>query len=306
MSKKIVFMGTPKFSVQTLEALYRSNYKIECVYTQSPKKNSRGQKINKAPIEILSNKLNLKIRHPENLNTENEYDYFKSLNPYIVIVVAYGQIIPKSFLVIPEKGFINIHASLLPKWRGAAPIQRSIINQDKMTGISFMQIEKGLDVGPYMKQIKVQIDEKTTSENLSGKLSKLGADNIINVIRSIEDNKAKFVTQDHTKATYAKKIRKDESKIEWSEIGKNIIAKINGLNPHPGAWFEFKKSRYKVLRASISNLKGEPGEVIDNFLTIACRDKSIKIDEIQKQGKKKLSTKEFLRGNSISKGSIIL
>ncbi len=298
-------MGTPKFSVQTLEVLEKSNFKIECVYTQPPKKAKRGQKIILTPVNQVAKKLNLKIRTPNDLETQEEYNYFKSIRPYIVIVVAYGKIIPEKFLSLSEKGFLNIHASLLPKWRGAAPIQRSIMHRDKETGVSFMMIEKGLDSGPYINQIKVKIDIQTTAGSLTDELSKLGADNILKTINLIQENKAKYVMQDNNQATYAKKINKDESKIIWNEKAINVIAKINGLNPYPGAWFKFNGSRYKIWKALTSEMKGVPGNILDEKLTIACKDKSIEIVEIQKEGKNKIGIEEFIKGNKISKGQNI-
>ena len=201
MSKKIVFMGTPEFSVQSLKLLVGSEHEVVCVYSQPPKKSFRGQKINLSPVHNEASKLKLNIRTPNDLNTEEEYKYFKSLNPYLVIVVAYGKIIPKKYLNLSQKGFLNIHASLLPKWRGAATIQRSIMNSDIETGISIMKIEEKLDTGPYMIQAKIKIDEQTTTKILSGKLSKLGAEQILRCISLIEENKAKFINQDHEKAT---------------------------------------------------------------------------------------------------------
>ena len=305
MSKKIVFMGTPEFAVQTLEILAKSKYKLEYVYTQPAKKSSRGQKFNPTPVQIAAERLSLKIKTPISLSDSAEYEFFKSINPYIVIVVAYGQILPKKYLNLSEKGFINIHASLLPKWRGAAPIQRSIMNQDKETGISYMKIEEGLDTGPFFNQIKVKIDEKTTSHDLSNTLAKLGAENILKCISNIEKNKAEFVEQDADKVSYANKIKKSESKILWNDKAESIIAKINGLNPSPSAWFEHKGIRHKILKAKISNLTGEPGKVLNQNLTIGCKEKSINILEIQKEGKKKLLTKEFMIGSNIKKGDLI-
>ena len=305
MGKKIVFMGTPEFSVPTLEVLARSNYEIECVYTQSPKKSLRGQKVNQTPVHLASDKLKLKVR-TSSLESKEEYDYFKSLKPFIVIVVAFGQIIPKKYLNLSEMGFINIHASLLPKWRGAAPIQRSIINQDKETGISIMKIEEGLDTGPYMKQIKVEIDKQTTTKSLSKQLSELAAQNIIECISLIEKGEDKFFKQDHSMATYAKKIKKSESKIIWQQKATEILSKINALNPSPGAWFEYKGSRYKIWKAEISNLKGGPGEVLDDKLTFACKENSLKVLEIQKEGKNKLSIDDFIVGTKIIKGTKII
>ena len=295
-------MGTPEFSVQTLKLLVGSEHEVVCVYSQPPKKSFRGQKINLSPVHNEASKLKLNIRTPNDLNTEEEYKYFKSLNPYLVIVVAYGKIIPKKYLNLSQKGFLNIHASLLPKWRGAAPIQRSIMNSDIETGISIMKIEEKLDTGPYMIQAKIKIDEQTTTKILSGKLSKLGAEQILRCISLIEENKAKFINQDHEKATYAKKIEKSEAKINWNDTAKNILLKINSLNPSPGAWFLFKGSRYKIWKASISNLNGSFGEIINEDLTIACSKNSIKVLEIQKEGKKSLSISKFLIGNKFKKG----
>ena len=261
MSKKIVFMGTPEFSVPTLEILAKSKYKLECVYTQPAKKSARGQKVKITPIQSTAEKLNLKIRTPIRLNEKSEYEYFKSINPYIVIVVAYGQIIPKNYLNLSEKGFINIHASLLPRWRGAAPIQRSIINKDKETGISFMKIEEGVDTGPFLNQIKVNISEETTTASLTNILAKIGAENILSCLETIEKNRAVFIKQNNAKASYALKIKKSESKIIWSKKAADILAMINGLSPAPGAWFEYEGARHKVLRAKISNLSGKSGEI---------------------------------------------
>lgn len=298
-------MGTPEFSVQTLEVLSKSKYQIKCVYTQPPKKSSRGQKIKPSAVQLISEKLGLETRSPSTLNNDQEFEYFKSLNAYIVIVVAYGKIIPKRYLSLPQKGFLNIHASLLPRWRGAAPIQRSIMSQDEETGISFMKIEEGLDEGPYMKQIKIKIDNTITTKKLSEKLSLLGAEKIKDCLRLIENGEAKFVKQNNKKAFYAKKITKTEAKINWNEKATSIVAKINGLNPSPGAWFEVNKKRYKIWRSEVSELNGKPGIILDKKLTIACKEKSIRIIEIQKEGKKKLSIDEFLKGTQILVGSKI-
>ena len=305
MSKKIVFMGTPTFSVEKLKILADSHYDIACVYTQPAKKSLRGQRINESAVQKVARELKLNFRCPVNLNNKEEYDYFKSLNPYIVIVVAYGKIIPKNYLNIPNKGFINIHASLLPKWRGAAPIQRSIMSRDQYSGISIMQIKEDLDVGPIMRQIKVKIEEQTTTKILSDKLSELGAKNILDCISTIEKEKANFIDQEHSEATYAKKINKLESQITWKEKAENVLAKINALNPSPGSWFELNNVRYKIWKAEVCNDSGEPGKVIDKNLIVACKEKSIKILEIQREGKNKLLINDFLSGTNIAIGSKI-
>ena len=299
-------MGTPNFSVPIMKSLYQNGYPICAVYTQPPNKSKRGQKINKSPVQKLAENFNLNIRNPNFLNqNEEELKYFKSLNADIVIVVAYGQLIPKEFLSLSKHGFINIHASLLPKWRGAAPIQRAIMNLDKVIGISIMKIVEKLDSGPVMLKKEIKLNNEMNAEDVSNQLSKIGSEIISDCLDLIEIGKAKFVEQDHSEATYAKKINKDEGKIIWKEDAQKIIAKINGLYPNPGAWFLFQGERYKVLKATLSDLEGQPGSVLDNSLTIACGGKSIKIEEIQRQGKSKQKTAEFLLGSKIKKDLLL-
>ena len=305
MPYKIIFMGTPQFSVPVLETLAKSSYQIACVYTQPPKKSYRGQKLNSSPIQKSAENLKLTVRNPNILNTDKEFKFFRELNPDIVIVVAYGQLISKKFLEVSKKGFINIHASLLPKWRGAAPIQRAIMNLDKQTGVSIMRIEEELDSGPVMKRIKIDISSSDTSGLISEKLSKIGSENIVEALDEIFGKKSKFIKQDHNNSTYAKKIQKSEAKINWTENGHNIIGKINGLNPDPGAWFEYKNTRYKIWKASLFEKKGADGTILDNNFTIGCKDKSIKIIEIQKEGKNKLLLENFLLGINFKIGDKI-
>mgnify|MGYP001433329693 FL=1 len=304
MPKKIVFMGTPMFAVPILKSLYQNGYPISNVYTQPPQKSQRGQRINKSPVQGIAETLNLEFRTPKTLkgNTE-EYDYFKEIGADLVIVVAYGQIIPKEFLSLPKKGFINIHASILPNWRGAAPIQRSIMNLDIETGVSIMKIAEKLDTGPVCNTYKINLENNLNALEIGEKLSSLAADKILENIDDILDDKAKFVEQDHSKATYASKIQKSEGKIDWSEAAQKIIGKINGLYPSPGAFFEHNGERYKILKAEIGNGFGNPGEVISNYLEIACgKNQSIKISEIQRQGKKPQNIGEFMLGSQIKKG----
>ena len=302
MFKKIVFMGTSNFSVPILKSLYQNGYPIVTIYTQPPQKSMRGQKVNKSPIQKMAENLCIECRTPDSLKENNEeYNFLKLLNPDLVIVVAYGQLIPKNYLSLSKHGFINIHASLLPKWRGAAPIQRSIMSLDKETGVSIMKIVEKLDAGPVMIQEKINITSEMNAEDLSNKLSDLSSKLILECIDEIEGGKAKFIDQDEQKATYAKKINKEEGKINWDNSAENILAQINSLLPNPGAWFSFMGERYKILKASISEAEGEKGKVIDNNLTIACKSKSIKVNEIQRQGKNKQSTSEFLLGSKIKK-----
>ena len=307
MAKKIIFMGTPFFAVPILKSLYQNGYPISVVYTQPPQKSKRGQKINKSPIQGISETLNIDFRSPQTLkNNEEEFKFLKELNADLAIVVAYGQIIPKNFLNLTKKGFINIHASILPTWRGAAPIQRSIMNLDNETGISIMKLAEELDSGPVSKIYKIKLNKNDNALEISEKLSLLAAEKILDDIDEILDDKAKFLEQDNSKATYAKKIDKSEGKINWNDGALNILSKINGLFPVPGAFFNFNGERYKILKAEIGNGLGEIGEVLADKLEIACgNNQSIKILEIQRQGKKSQKIGEFMLGSQIKKGSFI-
>ena len=307
MAKKIIFMGTPLFAVPILKSLYQNGYPISVVYTQPPQKSHRGQKINKSPIQGISETLNIDFRCPENLkDNDEEYRFIKNLNADLAIVVAYGKLIPKNFLNLTKKGFINIHGSILPSWRGAAPIQRSIMNLDKETGISIMKLVETLDSGPVSNIHKIKLDQNNNAEEILEKLSLLAAKKILDDIDDILDDKVKFIDQDHSKASYAKKIEKIEGEINWNDEAQKIIGKINGLFPAPGAFFNFKGERYKILKAEIGNGLGQAGEVLSDKLEIACtNNQSIKILEIQRQGKKPQKIGEFMLGSSIRKGSLL-
>ena len=299
-------MGTPEFSVPILERLHNSEFKIIQTYTNPPEKKFRGKKINKTPIHQISTSLGIDVRHPISLNTKDELNFFKKLKPDIVIVAAYGKIIPKEFLNIKDLIFLNIHTSLLPKWRGAAPIQRSIMNLDKETGVSIMKIAEKLDTGPVCNTYKINLENNLNAQDIGEKLSLLAAEKILDNIDDILDDKATFIEQDHSKATYASKIQKSEGEIDWTESAKNIIGKINGLYPTPGAFFIYNGERYKILKADIGNGIGNPGDVISNYLEIVCgKNQSIKIIEIQRQGKKPQNIGEFMLGSQLKKGSKI-
>ena len=300
-------MGTPMFAVPILKSLYQNGYPISQVYTQPPQKSQRGQKINKSPIQGIAETLNLEFRAPKYLkDNKEEYEYFNSIGADLAIVVAYGQIIPKEFLNLTKKGFINVHASLLPKWRGAAPIQRSIMNLDKEIGFSIMKIAEKLDTGPIYKTYKIDLEDNLNASEVSEKISLIAAEKILDDIDNILEDKADFIEQDHSKATYAPKIQKAEGEVNWNEDAKKIVGKINGLHPVPGAFFLFNGERYKILKAEAGKGIGKPGEVISDYLEIACGDKqSIKIKEIQRQGKKPQNIGEFMLGSQIKKGIII-
>ena len=305
MPLNIVFMGTPEFSVPPLEALIKNHFNVLQVYTQPPKKSKRGQKINPSPIENFCKQNNINFKNPKNLNSKEEFYNLKKLSPDIVIVVAYGQIISKSFLDIANFGFINIHASLLPKWRGAAPIQRAIMNNDQKIGVCIMKIEEKLDSGPILASKELELDKNATHGEIEKKLSIIGSNLLIESLKKIKEDNFKFIEQNHSEATYAKKINKNETKINWKLDANKVLAHIHGLSPNPGAWFEYEKERFKVLKAKVTADRGKPSLVLNENLIIGCKLNSIQILEIQRQGKNKQSSKEFLQGKKISKGSML-
>ena len=301
---KIIFFGTPKFALPILKKIYNSKHEVLMVYTQPPKKSSRGQKINKTVIHEYSEKVSLNVKTPNDLLGEETF--LNKINFDIGIVVAYGKLIPKEILNLSKYGFINLHASLLPKYRGAAPIQRSLINREKETGISFMKIIEKLDSGPVCQKYKIAINKNENYNSLLARLSSLGEDNVIEIIEKIIENKIQFVDQNDHEATYAKKIKKLDGKINWNESAELIQAKVNALNPNPGGWFVFDNERYKILRADISFTHGQPGEVLNEDFIVGCGNKSLKIIEIQRQGKKPQNSKDFLLGSKIKPGTKLL
>ena len=297
MVLKVIFMGTPQFAVPALKKICESEMDIVAVYSQPPRKSNRGMKIEKSPVHEFADDNNLNIRTPSKL--DDDWEYFKSLKFDLAIVVAYGQIISKNFLELPEHGFLNIHASILPKWRGAAPIQRSIMEQDTFTGISIMQIEEQLDAGPVLIKQEIELNENSTTGQVEQNLSEIGADKILEAIHLVEKKEAVYIPQDDNAATYAKKIKKEDETIDWSRDAKAIIAQINGLNPRPGAYFEYRGEKIKIWKASYGSGEGEPGTVMNDNLQIACGKGSISVKEIQRPGKKIQPIKIFLLGFAI-------
>ena len=294
-------MGTPDFAVPILKSINNLNHNILEVYTQPPNKKNRGQKIQNSPIHDFSNKLNLPVRFPIAFD-EKEINRIKKLNPDLVIVVAYGKILPAELLNLDKVLFINVHASLLPKWRGAAPIQRAIMNLDHETGVSIMKIVTELDAGPVLLQSKIKITKEINYKELSGQMSELGAKLILDTLKLIENKSANFTKQNESEATYAKKIEKTETKINWNDDAEKIIAKINAFCPNPGCWFELNGNRIKIIKAKKVMSKGIPGTILDDNLTIACSKNAIRIIELKKEGKQKMTADEFLRGNKIKTG----
>ena len=292
---KITFMGTPKFAVPALKII-NENFRIDTVYTQPPKKSKRGMKEVISPVHEISNELNLDVRTPKDLSYDLEF--FKSKKFNLAVVTAYGQIIPDAFL--KECQFINIHASLLPKWRGAAPIQRSLMNKDKFTGISIMKIEKELDSGPVLLTKSLPINIYSKHGDVEKKLSEIGSNLIIEAIQKINnDPNCEFKEQNHNLKSYAKKITKEDEEIIWDIDAETVIAKIHALTPSPGCYFYNNSDKLKIFECKLSDKKSKkPGHVVieNESLFIACKDKYIEILEIQKPGKNRQKIKEFIKG----------
>lgn len=294
-------MGTPDFAVPILRTLNNSMHNVLTVYTQPPKKKDRGLKESLSPVHKYSQELKLKVRSPKNFDTE-EIENIINLKPDVVLVVAYGKILPKELISINNIKFLNIHPSLLPRWRGAAPIQRAIMNLDKSTGVSIMKISSELDAGPIMMKSKIDLKPDTNYLDLSSELSELGSKMILRSFELIEKKKEKFIPQNESDVTYAEKISKKESKINWNNKAKKIVAQINALNPNPGSWFKLNDFRVKLIKVKEVKVNGNPGEILKKDLTIACSENSVQVIELQKEGKKPMTVKEFIKGNEIKVG----
>ncbi len=305
----IIFMSSSEFGLPTLRKLVESENKIIAVYTQPPKKSGRGLKINKSVIYQYAEQNNLEIRTPVDLTEDAEINFLDKLNPDLGIVVSYGLLIPRRFLQVTKFGFLNIHPSLLPRWRGAAPIQRAIMHGDKNIGINIMKLDVGLDTGDVCKKTQFEIQETDNNGSLSLKLSKLGAGLMIQAIEDLRNGNLNFVKQDDNGITYAKKIEKSETLIDFNLPAYEINNKIRGLSPYPGAWFRYKDKatdfRARIIQAEILEGSGKPGEIVDNRLSIACGDNIILPILIQKEGKKVMRIEDFLLGTKIQRGVIL-
>ena len=294
MSSNIIFMGTPDFAIPALKEINKY-FKLSCVISQPAKKAKRGHNILKSPVQNFAEQNKLIIKTPTRI--EDEYNYLKELNIDLAIVVAYGQIIPSKILELSKNGFINIHASLLPKWRGAAPIQRSIMSGENITGVTIMKIEKELDSGPILLSKSIKSGNLTFGQ-LEKSLSELGSKVIVDCINKVLSGTAEYIPQSKIGVSYAKKITKLDEKIDWNENAENIIFKINALNPKPGAYFDYKNEKIKVYSAKISDLTSrKPGMIIDSKkIIISCKDRSIEILELQRSGKKIQLKENFILG----------
>lgn len=298
---RIIFMGTPDFSVPVLDALVEAGHEIAAVYCQPPRPAGRGKKDRPTPVHARASALGLEVRHPVSLKGAKEQAEFAALNADIAVVVAYGLILPQAILDAPEHGCLNIHASLLPRWRGAAPIHRAIMAGDAETGICIMQMEAGLDTGPVLLREATAIGAEETTAQLHDRLSKMGSGLIVEALNRLPELTPE--AQPEEGVTYAEKIDKGEAQIDWSRPAAEVDRKIRGLSPFPGSWCEIEGQRVKLLASRLAEGQGAPGEVLDDALTVACGAGAVQLLRLQRAGKSAQDLDVFLRGFPVQRGS---
>ena len=295
----VVFMGTSKFAVPILEGLLESSVNIQAVFSAPPKLANRGMKKTLSPIAKCAEEYQLPLEYPASLKDPEIINKIKELKPDIIFVIAYGYILPKEIIEIPKLGCFNLHGSLLPKYRGAAPIQRSIIAGDKVTGISFIKVDEGLDTGDIILDAELPIKDADTYQDLEKNLSQLGKTLLPEFFIKLLNE---ALPQDSSQATYAHKIDKAEAKIDWQDDAQLINQKIRALNPNPGAWFEMDGKRIKVMSSKVIDMSGNPGEILDDEFIIACGQNALQPTTLKKEGKGLVTLAEFLKGNKVTAG----
>jgi methionyl-tRNA formyltransferase len=302
---RLAFMGTPDFAVPTLAELIAQGHDIAAVYSQPPRPKGRGMVLEPGPVHKFALSAKLEVRTPLSLKSEAEQAEFAALNIDVAIVVAYGLLLPKPILDAPQLGCFNLHGSLLPRWRGAAPIQRAVMAGDAETGVMVMRMEEGLDTGPVLMAERVRVGRKTSGE-LTAELSRLGADLMVRALGALERGGVTPVPQAEDGVTYAKKILKDEARIAWSQPARLIDCHIRGLSPFPGAWTEVGGERLKVLYAEPVDGGGGPGVALDDALTIACGEGALRLVKVQRAGKGVMDAHELLKGFAVPRGTQFL
>ncbi|MEQ1711842.1 MAG: methionyl-tRNA formyltransferase [Hyphomicrobium sp.] len=304
---RVVFMGTPDFSVPALSAILGAGHEVVAVYAQPPRPAGRGMEPRKSPVHRFAEAAGIPVLTPTSLKGEGEQRVFAAHRADVAVVVAYGLLLPKAVLDAPRLGCLNLHASALPRWRGAAPIQRAIMAGDTSTAMMIMRMEEGLDTGPVCLAAFVQIGLETTAGILHDELSLLGGDLIVRALQALERGSLSATPQGADGVTYAAKITKDEARIDFTRPAREVHDRIRGLSPHPGAWLEIgpvgKRERVKVLASALTEVTGEPGKVLDDALTIACGEGGLRLVEVQRAGKKPMSASEFLRGCALPAGT---
>jgi methionyl-tRNA formyltransferase len=301
---RIIFMGTPDFAIPALKALIAAGHEVICAYTQPPRPGGRrGKEMTPTPVHKTAEGLGIAVRHPVSLKGAEEQAAFAALEADVAVVAAYGLILPRTVLEAPRLGCLNVHASLLPRWRGAAPIQRAILAGDERTGVTIMQMEAGLDTGPMLAVVKTPVDGKTTGE-LTAELAELGANLMVGVLADLSGHAPRI--QPDAGVTYAHKIDKAETRIDWCQSAEAIERQVRAFAPAPGAWFEFEGERCKVLAAELVEGSGAPGTVLDDRLTVACGNGAFRPTLVQRAGRPAMATTELLRGWAIAVGNRVV
>jgi len=303
MTLRLAFMGSPTFALPTLEALIAAGHDVACVYSQPPRPAGRGKQERPTPVHAFAAARGIEVRTPKSLKKPEEQEAFAALNLDIAIVVAYGLILPKAVLDAPKLGALNLHGSLLPRWRGAAPIRRAIMAGDNFTGVQVMRMEEGLDTGPILSSIETPIDFEDNSSTLHDRLSHLGAGLMRETLEKLEHGETIETPQAEEGVTYAHKITPAETRIDWSKPARAIDFMIRGLAPSPGAWFELDGARVKALHSRLGQGAGAPGEVLDDNLLIACGEGAVRLLIVQREGRGPLAAEAFLRGRSVPVGA---
>jgi len=306
LTLRLVFMGTPEFAVPTFAAIVGDRYKVVAVYTRPPRPAGRGMSVQASPIAHEAERFGLPVFSPKTLRETSAVDAMRAHHADAAVVVAYGLILPKPILDLFPLGCFNLHASLLPHWRGAAPIHRAILAGDRETGVMVMKMDEGLDTGPIAMAERVSIGPDATAGDLHNELARLGAGLMLRALAALEKGDLRLTPQAAASATYANKIEKSETRIDWSQSCNKVHDHCRGLSPFPGAWFEYPNTgRIKVLRTTKGRGNGEPGRVLDDDLTIACGEGAVRLLELQRSGRQPMRVDEFLRGTPIPRASTL-
>jgi len=302
---RLVFMGTPDFAVPTLIEIVGRGHEVVAVYTRAAKPGGRGMALQETPVALKAHGFGIPVLTPRTLRSEEAAAQFRAHNADAAVVVAYGLILPKPILEAVPLGCFNVHASALPRWRGAAPINRAVMEGDAESGVTIMRMEEGLDTGPIAMAERVPIGDDMTAGELHDALAGLGADLMVRALGALERGTLQLTPQPDEGVTYATKIDKGETRIDWSRSWKQVHDHCRGLSPFPGAWFEHGGARIKVLRSTRSEGSGAPGTVLDGRLTVACGEGAVRVTEVQRAGKQPMKAEEFLRGAKIAQGTVL-
>jgi len=305
MSLRLAFMGSPDFALAALRALLDAEHDVACVYSQPPRPAGRGRQDRKTPVHVFAESRGIEVRTPKSLKKAEAQAAFAALGLDAAIVVAYGLILPRPILQAPRLGAFNLHASLLPRWRGAAPIQRAIMAGDQFTGVQVMRMEEGLDTGPVLASAETRIEADDTAGALHDRLAPMGAALLLETLGAIERGEARERRQPEAGVTYAHKITAAETRIDWTRPAHEVDCMIRGLSPHPGAWFELGGARVKALDSRLGRGDGAPGEALDDALLIACGSGAIRLLTVQREGRGPLAAEAFLRGVAVPAGTLL-